>query len=330
MTKIQYVVAQKDDKKQILDLLNTVFSVQERSSNNLRGDEFWGWKIELNVFRKTDVILAKKEGVVVGVGTMWPWEFQFDDTILKAFQPCDTVVSSDARGQGVFTNINKKRIEYANEHGADLIFNFPNANSLPGYLKMGWKFLGKISWRVKILKPHKVLMIMFSQNKKSIKVPVPSKLLLTKDKIAVIELLENASHQQIVINRKKGFYDWRYLEHSSRQYGVIFAGKKLESAAIFTLNKINNLTELVVVDLLGDRRQLKLLLKEITKEAKTMGVGLVLMMESSKIKPREYLRNGFIKRKEKNLVVYPLTTKLAERLVDIRNWSLVAALHDSI
>lgn len=55
----------------------------------------------------------------------------------KAYQPVDTCVLSACRGKGVFSEMTKKAMELLSP-GA-IIYNFPNHNSFPGYIKMGWK-----------------------------------------------------------------------------------------------------------------------------------------------------------------------------------------------
>ncbi len=54
-----------------------------------------------------------------------------------AFQPGDTCVLKEARGGGVFSQMTKQAISILPDKA--LIYNFPNQNSYPGYIKMGWR-----------------------------------------------------------------------------------------------------------------------------------------------------------------------------------------------
>lgn len=53
-----------------------------------------------------------------------------------AYQSADTCVLEDCRGKGVFTQMKKREIEIIGENTT--IFGFPNGNSFPGFVKMGW------------------------------------------------------------------------------------------------------------------------------------------------------------------------------------------------
>lgn len=53
-----------------------------------------------------------------------------------AYQSADTCVLEDCRGKGVFSQMKKKEIEMIG--GNITIFGFPNGNSFPGFVKMGW------------------------------------------------------------------------------------------------------------------------------------------------------------------------------------------------
>lgn len=56
-----------------------------------------------------------------------------------AFETIDTCVSEKCRGKGVFSNITKREVAEINAKYPDaIIYGFPNGNSFPGYVKMGW------------------------------------------------------------------------------------------------------------------------------------------------------------------------------------------------
>ena len=61
---------------------------------------------------------------------------------LVAFETIDTCVSEKCRGKRVFSTITKKEIdEIKSKHNDAIIYGFPNGNSFPGYVKMGWNVL---------------------------------------------------------------------------------------------------------------------------------------------------------------------------------------------
>lgn len=64
----------------------------------------------------------------------------------EAYQPGDTCVLEVCRGKGVFTEMTMRSIDMLPKSA--IIYNFPNLNSYPGYIKMGWRLLHQ--YRVKL------------------------------------------------------------------------------------------------------------------------------------------------------------------------------------
>ena len=55
----------------------------------------------------------------------------------KAFQPADTCTMPEHRRHGLFKILTKSVLEKISAN--DLIYNFPNDNSFPQYIKLGWR-----------------------------------------------------------------------------------------------------------------------------------------------------------------------------------------------
>jgi GNAT superfamily N-acetyltransferase len=63
--------------------------------------------------------------------------------LISAAQSGDTMTDPDYRGQGLFIELAKITYQEARKQGIELIFGFPNENSLPGFKKhLGWQFDG--------------------------------------------------------------------------------------------------------------------------------------------------------------------------------------------
>ena len=76
--------------------------------------------------------------------TFLRWEFaRSDDTRLRAVRAVDTATDPEFQGRGIFTRLTLHGVSELQEEGVAIIFNTPNAKSLPGYLKMGWKVIGR-------------------------------------------------------------------------------------------------------------------------------------------------------------------------------------------
>ncbi|MBE6673954.1 MAG: GNAT family N-acetyltransferase [Ruminococcaceae bacterium] len=90
-----------------------------------------------NIFGKSIVEVVYLDGQPVAARGLW----RNDVDGKRSYQPGDTCVTEICRGKGIFTEMTKKSLELTEE--GDLIYNFPNQNSFPGYMKMGWKLVGE-------------------------------------------------------------------------------------------------------------------------------------------------------------------------------------------
>jgi len=101
--------------------------------------EFFAWKHEQNPFGRSPAWVAEADGRVVGFRTFLRWEFlAADGRTLRAVRAVDTATAPDVQGRGIFRRLTVHGIAELTEAGDALVFNTPNTQSRPGYLKMGW------------------------------------------------------------------------------------------------------------------------------------------------------------------------------------------------
>ncbi|PRX43491.1 GNAT family N-acetyltransferase [Salegentibacter salegens] len=113
----------------------------------------WRYKHEDNPFGKSVVLVAEENEEIVGIRAFMHWEWRLGDQIFSTFRAVDTATHPDHQGKGVFKKLTLNALEVVKEQGDDFIFNTPNTQSLPGYLKMGWKEVSKLKIRVKPANP---------------------------------------------------------------------------------------------------------------------------------------------------------------------------------
>ena len=321
----QYI---EDDKEQILDLLNYIFSKQEYFANS-RTLEWWNWKYERNVFGKSIIMIAEDNDRVVGARIFWAWEFVCRGQILKAYQPVDTVVHADYQGQGLFTKLTVKALKQATEIGADLLFNFPNQNSLPGNLKLGWNYVAKLPWLVKPLRPFHLLKTL-KNKEKATPVELDEKYRITPEMCD--GLLGRESFDGLLRTKQsKEFLWWRYGENLFFKYGAlqVTEGRK-KLSAIFEVNQKGTRREMIIVDILGNGTLIKKLFKELIIVAKSMNVDFVTTIMTNGYEMEKLRSLGFMKVRKKNLVALPLNLSLENKAINIDNWRIVGGMHDSI
>lgn len=115
---------EKKYKEDFLYVFNTVF--------NLSYDLSWfDWKYTDNIYGASYIVLVYDKEEPIAIRSFWR-----NDIGEKAYQPCDTGVLKDYRGKGIFSQMSRVALEKLDSY---FIYNFPNENSLPGNLKLGWK-----------------------------------------------------------------------------------------------------------------------------------------------------------------------------------------------
>lgn len=128
--KIDVIWSNNINKNAINDFLEVH---REVFSSNYNENKFHR-KFTENIYGPSIIVLAYIGNKCVGARAFW--RNNLDG--LKAYQPGDTAVLKEYRGFGIFTKMTYKALEVIGDD--TLVYNFPNDNSLPGYLKMGWDF----------------------------------------------------------------------------------------------------------------------------------------------------------------------------------------------
>lgn len=110
-----------------------------------RSSEVWRWKHQANPFGASPVLLAHDETGLIAVRAFLKWRLVDDDGSMSAVRAVDTVTHPERQGRGLFKRLTLQLCEELADDGVDVVFNTPNDKSGPGYLKMGWRDLGKVS-----------------------------------------------------------------------------------------------------------------------------------------------------------------------------------------
>jgi hypothetical protein len=141
------------DEAEVLDLIRGSLG---GGPAGRRPPEYFRWKHLANPFGRSFMIVAEAEGRIIGFRALMRWRFQANDREIAAVRPVDTVTHPEERGRGVFSRLTRSALDSL-QGEVDLVFNTPNANSLPGYLKMGWQVTGEIPVSVRVRKPARFL-----------------------------------------------------------------------------------------------------------------------------------------------------------------------------
>jgi hypothetical protein len=110
-----------------------------------RTAEFWHWKHRHNPFGSSPMWLAHSGPSLVGVRLFMRWGLRADERRYTAVRAVDTATHPDFQGKGIFKRLTLKLVDEEQRAGTNLIFNTPNDQSRPGYLKMSWQTVGRLS-----------------------------------------------------------------------------------------------------------------------------------------------------------------------------------------
>lgn len=105
------------------------------------------WKHLDNPAGPSPMWVAVDGNEVAGFRTMLRWRFRRDDTTIAAVRAVDTATHPDHQRRGAFRILTTAAVDELTAEGVGFVFNTPNDNSRPGYLKMGWRELGRIPTR---------------------------------------------------------------------------------------------------------------------------------------------------------------------------------------
>ncbi len=200
------------DIPEILEVLKA--SLGETSSK--KTEAVWRYKHLENPFGKSLILVAVENDTIIGVRALMRWKWQLGNQVFSALRAVDTATHPEHQGKGVFKKLTLKAIEIAKEQSDHFIFNTPNTQSLPGYLKMGWQEVNKL--RIQI-------------------VPVNPLNWLTNKQDKIYEINNNSSDAQLAgliskYNKLKAeenklftpksldYLSWRYENNTLQKYEV--------------------------------------------------------------------------------------------------------------
>ena len=132
------------------------FSVVEREVFGEYTGETFRNKYVGNIYGPSVLVIAYINQTPVAARALW----RNDIEGTPCYQPCDTCVLDLCRGKGIFKTMTEKAMDLLPQ-GCQ-VYNFPNPNSYPGYIKMGWKLRSEYRERLftmrRYLKEHPLSM----------------------------------------------------------------------------------------------------------------------------------------------------------------------------
>lgn len=226
--------------------------------------DFFKWKHLENPFGRSFGLLALDGNKIVGLRMFMFWEFSNNPEyeVIRAIRPVDTVTDKGYRGRGLFKKLTLDGLKKC-ENEYDLVFNTPNENSLPGYLKMGWQRIlntGHIKLGV---------INLFS-----------GKLEYKDEKISSFEFKPAIDNFQFQTNRSLSFIRWRYRDSSYKLASFL---TEETNFIIYKKEKIKGISTIIIYEIYGNSGQFSKMVNSLARKLNCLFVYFLDNQEFEKV-----------------------------------------------
>lgn len=277
------------DIPSIIDLLK--LSLGEGSTP--KSAEYWQWKHVHNPFGSSPALVEEENGQLTGIRAFMRWNWIKDGHTYSALRAVDTATHPDYQGRGIFKKLTIQLMENCRESGDDFIFNTPNEQSLPGYLKMGWKNIGRLPVRLKLCHPLQIALRQVGLGQKSKLVPMISEELSAKNVLP--QWKERLMWLPLVVEsglhtpKSYEYIDWRYAQCPVQNYYVLAGEKYL---LIFYPRAHSFGKELRIAELLmgAEEQQIKTMGKRFRSLCKETKIDFVSVAPPKQVIAKRWLR----------------------------------------
>jgi GNAT superfamily N-acetyltransferase len=214
------------------------------------GDErdraFFRWKHLENPFGTSPAWGAWDDEVLVAFRTLLRWQFARDGRSLAVVRAVDTATDPDHQGKGLFRRLTLGAVEALSDDGMDAVFNTPNDQSRPGYLKMGWHEMGRPTLLVQPSSPGVLARMLRARVAAELwSEPVD----VGEPAVTVADEARPATDDRWSTVRTAEYLRWRYGFEPLHYRAVEVKG----GHAVFRVRRRGPLREVAIVDWLSDQ-----------------------------------------------------------------------------
>lgn len=243
-----------------------------------KSERYWRWKHLENPFGASPVLLCWEGSKLIGVRAFMRWEWVNQGQVYRAVRAVDTATHPDHQGKGIFKKLTLSLVDYCKQRGDHFVFNTPNQQSKPGYLKMGWEEAGKLPLHISIRRPFTMLRNFISNadipNSESENSSL--KYYLEHPKLNVLVKDHLRQMKQITTNISVPYLNWRYLDVPVARYVAIGEerGEELTALIIGRIKETRLGRELRITDCFLDKNYSeKELMRRLKENNKEWGIG---------------------------------------------------------
>jgi GNAT superfamily N-acetyltransferase len=313
-----------DDLPQVLELLDRSLG---GGPAGRRPPELFRWKHLDNPFGPSFLLLATSEGRPVGLRAFLRWRFLAGGRAVSAVRAVDTATHPDFQGMGIFTKLTLAAVDQLRGE-VDLVFNTPNGKSGPGYLKMGWREVGRVPVRIRVRRPLRMLRgrraAAAGGQPPAVAAPAAAAVLERGPEVAGL-LAREPAPTGLATARDLGYLRWRYGAAPLLGYRAVTeeGDGQLAGLAIFRVRPRGGLWESTVAEVLagGDPGVARRLLRGVARAA--AADHLTFSAPAGSAAARAAARAGFLPSPVGiSLVANPLRTGIGPDPSQLGSWSL--------
>jgi Acetyltransferase (GNAT) domain len=315
-----------DDEAAVLGLLSASLGGGPEGE---RTAEFFRWKHLRNPFGESYMLVGEAGGELAGLRAFMRWRFRAGERTLHAVRAVDTTTHPGHRGRGVFSALTTAALEALGDE-VDFVFNTPNRASGAGYLKMGWRVVGRPHVGIRVRRPARFLAGMRSKGRTSAPPGPPPPVAAEPaaealaDGHGVAALLAAAADREprLHTDRDAAFLRWRYGEVPGLDYRTVRLPGR-DGLAIFRVRPRGGLWECAVADVVvprGDRRAAAALLRRAAWAARVDHVTCLFPPRSTA--RRAAARSGFVRARGPLLTARPVGRGLVPDPTDLASWAV--------
>lgn len=233
------------DQPQVVALLRRVL---DRPGPHVHDDAYFRWKHLENPFGSSIMYVAESDRRVIGFRAIMRWRLEAGGRIVEAGRPVDTVTDPSCRRQGVFSSLTKTALGRLEQLGITVLFNTPNEQSLPGYLKMGWTPIGRATRDVLVGGPGILARVVLARRHRNGTSRSASSG-ASPDASDSWGRVTAALHQRRVpgarVVKDHAYVLWRYTQHPWFRYRVVHHG---DAAAVVRVAKGHRLKMAIIAE----------------------------------------------------------------------------------
>lgn len=260
------------DEAGVLDLLGVTLG---GGPAGRRPPEFFRWKHHQNPFGDSFMLVAENDGRIVGLRAFMRWRFAAAGRQFEAVRAVDTATHPEFQGMGVFSRLTRTALE-ALDGQVDLVFNTPNQSSRPGYLKLGWRDVGRVPVVVRVRRPVRLATGLRGPSGRLPAMPAvaaePAARVLETAGLDQLLVEVRADDRRMHTPKDLAYLRWRYGAAPLLGYRAVVeeAAGRLAGLAVFRVRTRGGAWEATVAEVLtpaGDRRTVRRLLRRVAKAA---------------------------------------------------------------